>query len=41
MGKWHTIKAMNALARAKGWKVHHLDVKMVFLNDHLWENVFM
>jgi hypothetical protein len=39
--KWHTIKAMSALARVKGWKVHHLDVKTVFLNNRLWEMVFM
>jgi len=37
MAKWHAIKAMSAFARTKAWKVHHLDVKMVFLNDHLWE----
>jgi hypothetical protein len=32
---------MNALAKAKGWKVHHLDVKTTILSSHLQEEVFM
>ena len=30
-----------ALAAAKDWRVHHLDVKSAFLNDELAETVFV
>jgi hypothetical protein len=36
--KWNTIETMNALARSKGWKAHHLDVKTTF---HLHDEVYM
>ncbi len=41
MAKWHTIKAMSPFVKAKGWKVHHLDVKTTFLDGRLQEKVFM
>jgi len=39
--KWNTIEAMNALARSKGWKTHHLHLKTTFLNKHLHDEVYM
>jgi hypothetical protein len=30
-----------ALAVDKGWEVHHMDVKTVFLNDELVEEVYV
>jgi hypothetical protein len=36
--KWNTIETMNVLARSKGWKAHHLDVKTTF---HLHDEVYM
>jgi len=41
MAKWHTIKAMSPFVKAKGWKVHHPDVKTTFLDGRLQEKVFM
>ena len=33
--KWNTIRLTLALAAQKGWKVHQVDVKSVFLNRDL------
>ena len=39
--KWNTILLTLALASHKGWKVHQMDVKSVFLNGDLQEDVYM
>ena len=39
--KWNTIRIVLALAAQNGWKVHQMDVKSVFLNGDLQENVYM
>ena len=39
--KWAIIRALLSLAAQNGWKVHQMDVKTVFLNGDLKENVFM
>ena len=39
--KWNTIRLTLALAAQKGWKVHQMDVKSVFLNRDLQEEVYM
>lgn len=36
-----TIRSLIALAAAKGWEIHHLDVKMAFLNGDLNETVYV
>jgi hypothetical protein len=30
-----------ALAAHEGWEVHHMDVKLAFLNDDLQEEVYV
>jgi hypothetical protein len=35
------VRLLLALAAQEGWKVHHMDVKMVFLNGDLQEDIFM
>jgi hypothetical protein len=37
--KWNTIEAMIVLARSKGWKAHHMDMKTTFLNKHLHDEI--
>ena len=39
--KWGTIIYLFAIAAQKEWKVHHMDVKTVFLNGDLKEDVYM
>ena len=36
-----SVRLLVALAVAKDWRVHHLDVKSAFLNDELAETVFV
>ena len=36
-----SIRLLLALAAAKDWRVHHLDVKSAFLNGELAETVFV
>ena len=36
-----SIRLLLALAAAKDWRVHHLDVKLAFLNGELAETVFV
>jgi hypothetical protein len=39
--KWATIRALLALVANNRWKIHHMDMKTVFLNGDLKENVYM
>jgi hypothetical protein len=41
IAKWNTIQLTLALDAQKGWKVHQMDVKSVFLNGDLQEDVYM
>ena len=36
-----SVRLLLALAAAKDWRVHHLDVKSAFLNGELVETVFV
>ena len=36
-----SIRLLLALAAAKDWRVHHLDIKSAFLNGELAETVFV
>jgi hypothetical protein len=36
-----TIRIILALAANRGWQVHHLDVKIAFLNGELEEEVYV
>ena len=36
-----SVRLLLALAAAKDWRVHHLDVKSAFLNGELAETVFL
>ena len=36
-----SIRLLLALAAAKDWRIHHLDVKSAFLNGELAETVFV
>ena len=36
-----SVRLLLALAAAKNWRVHHLDVKSAFLNGELTEAVFV
>ena len=39
--KWGTIRTLFSLAPQNGWKIHHMDVKIAFLNGDLKEDVYM
>ena len=41
VARMESIRLLLALAAAKDWRVHHLDVKLAFLNDELVETVFV
>ena len=41
VARLETVRLMIALAAARGWEVHHLDVKTAFLNGELKENVYV
>jgi hypothetical protein len=36
-----SVRLLFALAAQEGWRVHHMDVKLVFLNNDLKEEVYM
>jgi hypothetical protein len=35
------VRLLIALATHEGWEVHHMDVKLVFLNSNLQEEVYI
>ena len=39
--RMESVRLLLALAAAKDWRVHHLDVKLAFLNGELTEMVFV
>jgi hypothetical protein len=39
--KWATIRTLFSMVAQNGWKIHQMDVKIVFLNGDLEDNVFM
>ena len=41
MARMESIRLLLALAAAKDWCVHHLDIKSAFLNGELEEMVFI
>ena len=36
-----SVRLLLALAAAKDWRIHHLDIKSAFLNSELAETVFI
>ena len=41
VARMESVRLLLALAAAKDWCVHHLDVKLAFLNGKLAETVFV
>jgi hypothetical protein len=41
VAKFNTIKTINALAGQQGWKIHHHDIKIAFLNSRVEELIYM
>ena len=41
VARMESVRLLLALAAAKDWRVHHLDVKSAFLNSELAETVFV
>ena len=41
MARMESVRSLLAMAAAKDWRVHHLDVKSAFLNGELAEMVFV
>ena len=41
VARMESIRLLLALAAAKDWRIHHLDVKSAFLNGELAETVFV
>ena len=41
VARMESVRLLLAMAAAKDWRVHHLDVKSVFLNGELMETVFV
>ena len=41
VARMESVHLLLALAAAKDWCVHHLDIKSAFLNDELAEKVFI
>ena len=41
VARMESVRLLLALAAAKDWRVHHLDVKLAFLNGELAETIFV
>lgn len=41
VARLETIRLLLALSAKEGWKVHHLDIKLAFLNGELLEEVYV
>ena len=41
VARMESVRLLLALAAAKDWRVHHMDVKSAFLNGELAETVFV
>jgi hypothetical protein len=41
VARMEAVQLLLALAAHEGWEVHHMDVKTVFLNSDLQEEVFV
>ena len=41
VARMESIRVLLALAAQEGWRVHHMDVKLAFLNDDLKEEVYV
>jgi len=41
VARMESVHLLLALAAAKDWRVHHLDIKLAFLNGELAETVFV
>jgi len=41
VAKMTTVRAIIAMVATKGWSLHEMDVKNVFLHGDLWEEVYM
>ena len=41
VARMESIRLLLALAAAKDWRIHHLDIKSAFLNGELAETVFV
>jgi hypothetical protein len=41
MARYSSIRAVMSLATEMGWRVHQMDVKIVFLNDSIEEEVYI
>ena len=41
VARTESVRLLLALAAAKDWRVHHLDIKLSFLNGELAETVFV
>ena len=41
VAKMDSIRLALAIAASKQWEVHHMDVKCVFLNGDLTEDIYM
>jgi hypothetical protein len=41
VARMESVRLLFALAAQEGWRVHHMDVKSVFLNDDLKEEDYM
>jgi len=41
VAKMTTVRAIIAIVATKGWSLHQMDVKNVFLHGDLWEEVYM
>ena len=41
VARMETIRVLLALASVFGWEVHHLDVKLAFLNGEISEEIYV